>query len=267
MTLRIVSYGGGVQSTALLVLAAQSVIDFPVFLFSNVGDDSEHPDTITYVRSVAMPYAAEHGIEMHELHRVMRGGTRRTLLQDLSRDSRTINIPVRMANGAPGRRACTADYKIKVVSKWLKAHGATEDDPAVVAIGFSTDEIERSTNRIDIPTERVAYPLLDLGINRGECETIIRRAGLPVPPKSACWFCPFHRPSTWAEMRRDEPELFWRSVELERLLNRRRDMLGKDHVYFTRFGRPLDEAIAEAQPSLFSDHGGVETCDSGSCFT
>lgn len=44
--IRSVSYGGGVQSTALLVLAAQRRIDYPLFLFANVGDDSENPATV-----------------------------------------------------------------------------------------------------------------------------------------------------------------------------------------------------------------------------
>jgi len=48
MSLRAISYGGGVQSTALVVLAAQGVIDFPLALFANVGEDAE-PDTIRYV--------------------------------------------------------------------------------------------------------------------------------------------------------------------------------------------------------------------------
>lgn len=52
MSLRTISYGGGVQSTALVVLAAQGVIDYPVALFSNVGDDSEYPATIDYVRNI-----------------------------------------------------------------------------------------------------------------------------------------------------------------------------------------------------------------------
>jgi hypothetical protein len=46
MALRFFSYGGGVQSTAALVLAAQGKIDYPVFLFANVGDDSEHPGPV-----------------------------------------------------------------------------------------------------------------------------------------------------------------------------------------------------------------------------
>ena len=42
MALKSISYGGGVQSTALLVLAATYDIDYPLFLFANVGERSEH---------------------------------------------------------------------------------------------------------------------------------------------------------------------------------------------------------------------------------
>lgn len=270
MTLRTISYGGGVQSTALVVLAALGEIDYRIALFSNVGDDSEHPATVTYVRDVATPWAAAHGVEIHELHRTRRDGTTETLYGRLTREgSRSLPIPVRMSNGAPGRRSCTAEFKIRVIAKWLKAHGATADDPATVAVGISTDEIHRLNNRRAEPHEIPSYPLIDLGLSRGDCAQIIRDAGLPVPPKSACYFCPFHRPAMWAEMRRDEPDLFWRSVELERSLNRRRDVLGKDHVYFTRYAKPLDEAIPEAQPALFDVNAadGPEECDSGHCFT
>lgn len=269
MTLRTFSSGGGVQSTAALVLSAQGRIDFPVHLFANVGDDSEHPATLSYVREVAMPYAAAHGIEFHELRRVWRDGSERTLLQSLERPSRTIDIPVRMANGAPGRRQCSKAFKSQVVARWTKRAGATPEKPAAVGIGFSTDEIDRVGVAPRAAWETATYPLLDLGLSRTDCHRVIADAGLPTPPKSSCWFCPMHRPAKWAEMRRDEPELFWRSVELERLLNERRDTLGKDHVYFTRFARPLDEAIGEAQPALFDASAGEwdgETCDEGVCF-
>lgn len=56
--LRSFSFGGGWQSTAALVLAARGVIDFRTFLFANVGDDSENPETIEYVHQHAMPFAA-----------------------------------------------------------------------------------------------------------------------------------------------------------------------------------------------------------------
>jgi PP-loop superfamily ATP-utilizing enzyme len=269
--LQVISYGGGVQSTAMLVLAAQKIIDYPIALFSNVGDDSEHPATLDYVRNIATPWAAEHGIEVHELQRIKRDGTVETLWGRLTKEgSRSVGIPVRMSNGAPGNRSCTVDFKIKVVGKWLKQHGANPKNRARVAIGISTDEIQRMSDRFREPYQIIDYPLIDLLISRSRCEQIIADAGLPVPPKSSCFFCPYHRPQTWREMRRDEPELFQKSVELERHLNTRRDAIGKDHVWFTGFNRPLDEAIGEAQTPLdlwAEENDGPDTCDSGHCFT
>ena len=275
VTLRTISYGGGVQSTALLVLAAQGrlddIIGGPVdaALFSNVGDDSEHPATLEYVRNVATPWASKHGITVHELRRIKRDGSEETLMGRLTKPgSRSLPIPVRMDNGAPGSRSCTADFKIKVIGKWLKANGATADDPATVCIGISTDEVTRVSNKRAMSYERPIYPLIDLGLDRSACQVLIADAGLPVPPKSSCFFCPFHRPQMWAEMRRDEPELFWASAELEATLIARRKVRGKDPVYLTRFAKPLAEAIPEAQDMLpgFEMPGG-EGCDSGYCWT
>lgn len=263
--LRVVSYGGGVQSTALLVLAAQGYIDHNVFLFANVGDDSEDPETLRYVREVAFDYAGQHGIQIEELHRIPTRGRSKgeieTLYGRLMReDSRSLPIPVRMPDtGAPGTRSCTADYKIKVVGRWLREHGASADHPARVAIGISTDEWQRASDRKVEPYELVEYPLLRLewkgraGLSRLDCEAVIRSAGLPVPPKSSCYFCPFHRPAVFAEMARDRPDLFAKACHLEDTLNARRDALGKDHVYLTRFGKPLRLAVATAQDPLFHD--------------
>jgi PP-loop superfamily ATP-utilizing enzyme len=309
--LRAVSYGGGVQSTALLVLAAANRIDFPTFLMANVGDDSEHPATLAYVRNIAAPYAAEHGIKLHLLDRVKRDGTKETLHgrlvdprpcprcersgavfysdtddqddglpPDLTEpvtcprcsgagevESRSLPIPVRMDNGAPGTRSCTSDFKIRVTGKWLREHGASKDNPATVAIGISVDEIHRANNRRVEAHEQIVYPLLDLRLRRDDCMRIIRDAGLPVPPKSACYFCPFHKPSTWADMRRNEPDLFERAADLEDLLNERRDALGKDHVYLTRFAKPLRDAIATPDHMVLFDSDDNGTCDSGWCMT
>jgi hypothetical protein len=265
------SFGGGVQSVAALVLAATSRIPYRTFLFANVGDDSENPATLDYLERHARPYAAAHGLELIELHRTRRDGTRETLYGRLTKEgSRSLPIPVRMSNGAPGTRSCTADFKIRVVGKWLKQHGASAENPATVGVGISLDEIERANTRRQEPYERVQYPLLELGLRRADCHRVITAAGLPVPPKSACWFCPYHRPTTWADMRRDEPELFDRACQLETLLIERRAALGKDPVYLTRYGRPLARAIPGGQLTLFDafdPHGEDALCDSGRCFT
>ncbi|MFF0850142.1 phosphoadenosine phosphosulfate reductase [Streptomyces sp. NPDC003280] len=262
------SFGGGVQSTAALVLAAAGELDYRTFLMANVGDDSEHPGTLRYLRQYAIPYAEAHGLELVVLDRVMkRSGEVRTLYQDLTRPgSRSLKIPVRMSNGAPGTRSCTASFKIQVIADELKRRGATKEAPATVGIGISLDEIDRANKRRCEPHEQIEYPLLERGIRRIDCARIIRTAGLPVPPKSSCWFCPFHRPETWHDMRRSEPELFERACQLEELLNRRRDELGKDHVYLTRFARPLRAAIPDGVDTLPFDEWG-SGCDSGWCMT
>jgi len=78
--LRVISYGGGVQSTALIVLAAQGRLDETMggpaqdAIFANVGEDSEHPDTLRFVEEVMTPWAGERGITIHTVRKGLRGG-------------------------------------------------------------------------------------------------------------------------------------------------------------------------------------------------
>lgn len=269
---RAFSYGGGQQSVAALVLAATGRIDFRTFLFANVGDDSEQPETLRYAEEYAKPYAAKHGLELVELHRTGQRGARRgetrTLLADLERpDSKSIGIPVHLDGGGPGTRQCTERFKIKVIADELARRGATGDNPATVGIGISLDEIHRANNRKAIVHETVVYPLLELGLRRTDCQRIILDAGLPIPPKSACWFCPMKRPSEWHELRRTQPVLFERACRLEDQLVERRARLGKDPAYLTGLGRPLRVAIPDGVDLLPLADEGDGACDTGWCMT
>lgn len=277
--IRAISYGGGVQSTALIVLATQGIIEYDFALFSNVGEKAEHPDTLTYVRNVMTPWINERNQpQLVELSKCWQRGDKKGQSVDLwdeivRRDKRSIPIPIRMQDtGAPGNRLCTIDYKIRVVSRWLKGQGATANNPATVAIGISTDEFQRANRRTINPAEQVTYPLLDLGLSRQDCMKIIADIGLPVPPKSSCFFCPFHKPQYFSELRRDRPDLFEKAAQLEAAINQKRADMGKDDVYLTRFGTPLHSAVPEAQETLFENEAwssmdGDGTCDDGYCFT
>lgn len=252
--IRAMSFGGGVQSTAMLVLAAQGRIDYPTALFCNVGADSENPATLKYIEEYSKPYADTHGIEFLELQKKLRDGTPETVMSRIRDGERSIGIPVRMSNGAPGNRQCTADFKIRVVAKEIKRRGATPENPATVALGISRDEFHRMRTSSGIPYQNNAYPLIDLNMSRQDCMNVITSAGLPVPPKSSCFFCPFHTKAAWREMARNEPDLFIRSVELERFINERRERLGKDRVWMSSALRPLDEAFSDdGQLSMFED--------------
>lgn len=298
--IRSFSFGGGWQSTAALVLAARGELDYRTFLMANVGDDSENPATLRYVADHAAPFAAAHGLELLVLDRIMvRSGEHRTLYSEITRPgSRAQKIPVRLSNGKPGSRSCTVDYKIRVVGQELKRRGATAGRPcrvhrrtsseritcdaavpqadclnclqpnvATVGIGITLDEIGRANTRTKLPYERIEYPLLERGIRRADCARIIRDAGLPLPPKSSCWFCPFHSLAAWHEMRRTEPELFERSCQLEELLNARQAAAGKKPVYLTDELRPLREAVPDGVDLLPLADDDDPGCDSGWCMT
>jgi hypothetical protein len=267
--LRVFSNGGGVQSTAALVLSAQGRIDFPVHLFCNVGDDSEHPATLRYVREVATPYAAANGIALHELRRIKRDGTVETLLGRITKPGyRGINIPMRLAgSGKPGIRSCTHDFKIRVICRWLRQRGASPENPAISGLGISVDEFQRARTDSGIPYQRLDYPLLVLRLTRQDCRNIIERAGLPIPPKSSCWFCPYHRLAVWQQMRHDEPGLFWKSVELERQLSDRHESIGKGAAYMTDKLVPLDRATSPHRQLPMFPGEREDACESGYCMT
>lgn len=260
--LKVFSFGGGVQSVAALVLAARGDIDYRLFLFSNVGADSENPKTLEYFKKYARPYAYKHGLFLHELRRQTQQGREETLLQWLTKpESKTIGIPVRMANGAPGNRSCTAMFKIRVIAKWLREHGATPEEPSVVGLGISLDEFQRMRNSSGYAYYTNAYPLIDLRMTREDCVNLIKNAGLPIPPKSSCWFCPFHKLSEWQEMRENHPQIYAKAVALEQEFAKKRQRLGKDAVFLTSKGKFLPDVIGTADNEIDDI-----TCDTGHCF-
>lgn len=268
--LRVFSFGGGVQSTAALVLAARGEIDCRTFFYANVGDDAE-PDTLAYIAAHAKPFAESAGFELTELRKKLRGGTPDTLTERINRVKSTVPIPMRMdRNGAVGNRTCTAEFKIRVVYNELRRRGATRAQPAVVLLGISLDEYQRMKTPYDkrVPAQRREYPLIALQLDKQDCLNIIASAGLPEPPKSACYWCPFHSIEQWRRLKRAHPDRFAASVALEAQMQDRRTALGLDPVWMTDRGvrdrLTLDKVIGD-DGQLTIDEGAA--CDEGYCFT
>lgn len=263
--MKVFSSGGGIQSTAALVLAARGDIDFPIFVFANTGDDSENPQTLDYVRNVAMPFAGDHDIEFVEVQKRRLGKHEKQTLRDLIFSKvRTVPIPVRMPGGALGNRQCTIEFKIRVIDKWIAENGG-RGGKVVVGLGISTDEIHRARSR---GIERVrgfeketVYPLIELHINRNKCHQIIKESGLPIPAKSACYFCPFHSTTDWIHLRNVRPDLFDEAIKIENQLNHKRQIMGKDKVWLHPALRPLDQAVG-----IQMSFDNLENCESGYCF-
>ena len=253
--MRVFSSGGGVQSTAVLVLAAQGIIEYDAFVWANVGDDSEMPDSLKYIREVAMPYAKRHGINYVETQK-RRGGRheKQTLYKEIYRRERNIPIPVWMETGAPGNRGCTINFKIRVVDKWISENGG-RGHAVTLGLGISVDEIRRARPRepekVHGFTKLLEYPLIDMGISRSQCFAIVASAGLPTPPRSACWFCPYKTPTGWIRLKREYPDLFQKAVDLEKHIQEKRLAMGRDIVWLHSSLRPLEVTVGD-QYMMFS---------------
>ncbi len=60
------------------------------------------------------------------------------------------------------------------------------------------------------------YPLMEWGYDRERCKKVIASAGLPIPIKSACWFCPASKKHEIAWLQEHHPELLERALRIER---------------------------------------------------
>lgn len=118
-----------------------------------------------------------------------------------------------------------------------------------------------------MPRQRREYPLIGLGLNRQDCERVITDAGLPLPGRSACWFCPYHSGEEWRRLQRDHPDLFERACQLEEMMQDRRQRLGKDRVWMTDQGakeRATLRVLHAHDQLTFATEG---SCDGGYCMT
>ena len=245
---RLFSFGGGVQSTAALVLAAQGRIDYSLFVFANVGDDSEDPATLRYISTTAWPFAKKHNLELHE---IAKGG--RTLMQQIEQGP---DIPI-PAWPMKFPRSCTTNWKIRPLIRYAKKVGAN-----VMGLGISTDEFMRAKDSRD-PAIRYEFPLIELGLSRRDCLEVIASAGLPEPPRSACFFCPYNSQARWQSLKRDRPHLFATAVHIEELLTAKSKARGYGRATLRASGVPLEVMGDQA---TFGDLIDGE-CDSGYCWT
>ncbi len=82
-------------------------------------------------------------------------------------------------------------------------------------IGISVDEVHRMkpSKRANVKS---CWPLVDARISRHDCLEWMKKNGYPVPPRSACIYCPFHSDNVWRQLRDEEPDEFRNAVEFEK---------------------------------------------------
>jgi len=129
------------------------------------------------------------------------------------------------------KRQCTREYKVQPLTRYL--YDRYPGDCIRLMLGISVDECHRMRDSSAARIEHV-YPLVDRRLTRWQCRDIIERAGLAVPWKSSCWFCPFRTVvSQWVLVQR-YPDLAGMARVLEDRINADRRIRGKDEIVVLR---------------------------------
>lgn len=136
----------------------------------------------------------------------------------------------------PGfKRWCTVQFKVVPLTRYYQK-------PCFEMVGFSTDETHRAVLRCKDGIER-RYPLIEREISRSGCIELIKAHGLPVPPKSGCFFYPYQQREQWKKLRRNHPDLWCKARQLEKNTGRN---LPLSNI-------PLEKMVIEKNQFLFSE--------------
>ena len=246
---QVLSHGGGVQTRALVRLILESTIARPdLIVFSDTGDE---PQAIYDGLARDRSDCKAAGIPFY----IVSEGRR---LGDAMLEGPGVYAPVfttsdKQPEGRYPFKSCTDRFKITPIVKHLKLLGLTE---WTTWLGFTTDEIERvKPSKISCATN--IYPLIEMNMNRGDCEAVLNRYGLPIV-KSSCTFCPNRSRAMW-RMVAEQPVEFARVVAIDEAIRHREPGC---ETFLHRARKPISECIDLTQPSLFGD-----SCDSGYCGT
>jgi len=215
----VISYGGGVQSTALVVLAMQRGWSIDEIVHVDLLD-AESPATREYVAYFAGWLQTAYGRGITILQRDLYG--------DMLANPAFTPAPWRARDGSfMLRRQCTRQYKVEPIRRYLYDKYARER--IALMLGISVDEFHRMRDSGSKRIENV-YPLVDERLTRNDCRAILERAGLTIPPKSSCWFCPYRSARSQAELLKQFTALREMAEELERRINEERRKRGKDEI-------------------------------------
>lgn len=233
--IQIVSYGGGVNTIAMLVLLKRRGIVPHAIVMSDPGH--EWPETYEYRDRVMQPWLLQVGFPKVVV--VTREGEARyrprarwkgTLGEACIRNQ---ELPA----AAYGMKGCSIKHKQDPMKWWCERQDWIQREWAAgrrvtKLIGYDIDEPKRvmkhrqfvkgqPVDTFSLPEENEryipSYPVFDAGMDREACEALIASEGLPPVGKSACRWCPFNTFEEWKKLRDQHPEDFAYAVNISRL--------------------------------------------------
>lgn len=209
------AYGGGVDSTAMLIEMVRRGERVDHALFADVG--AEKPQTYEFIE-LFRDWLAEHGIPLTTVRYQPKHFKDYSPYQGLYENCLTNST---LPSIAFGWHSCSQKWKIAAQDSWTKEWQPAIDSWAAgkkvtKLIGYDAgpQDSRRYAHREGHVSEKYdyRYPLREFAIDREGCLEIIEKAGLPKPMKSACFFCSASKVNEISDL---EPVLLRRIVLME----------------------------------------------------
>jgi len=207
MVLDVLSMGGGVQSTAILVLVAQNKLPKPdLVVFCDTG--SELPQTLTHIKDRLIPLAESLDIPFNIVRYTNKKGASEPLYKHYM--DRSL-IP------APISGQCTRLFKIIPFKRHIRSIVGRKNKKILARawLGITTDESHRA-NTSGVGWYENHFPLLDLELSRDNCINILEEYGWGDTVKSGCFHCHYQSAKQWQALKRKHPDLFKISLDMEK---------------------------------------------------
>jgi len=246
--LQVLSFGGGVQSTAMVLMVLEGTLPIPDLII--------HSDT-----GAEMPYTYEITNKIKSLCDANKipfviVKSKKGKIDDyyLSKNS----VPV------VGFRSCTDNFKIRPQRQYIREIVGSKNGVklADVWLGITTDEAHRNYES-NVKWVSNKFPFLELNLSRTDCIKINEKYNFYVK-KSGCYMCPYGGKKWFIHLYRNYPDLFEKAKILE---SNYQDKYGKKHGLVVG----INDLNNLRFHNLFSFGGEILTddeskCDSGGCF-
>tara|TARA_Y100000310_G_C20612724_1_gene778880 strand:- start:1069 stop:1536 length:468 start_codon:yes stop_codon:yes gene_type:complete len=128
------------------------------------------------------------------------------------------------------------EYKSKPIKEYRKTISEDWLKDTILILGISAEEKKRAKF---LGYDHTYYPLIEQDIDREGCFDLCKKARLPTPRKSGCYFCPFQRKAQWIELFTDHIELFKQVENIEDIAREKY----KDKAYYFCRDLPIREQI------------------------
>ena len=282
----ILSFGAGVQSTTILLMACHGDIKKPDHII--FADTGWEPLEVYNHLDFCIEIAKKNNMKIEI---VSNGNLKKDILFGKENGKRFASIPFFTLNSIPitseknekdenqfelfdfeyeekeifkgyeykkgmVRRQCTNEYKIRPIRKACRnfvglKHGERAKNINInLLMGISTDEIQRvKPSREKYITNK--YPLIEKNFSRSDCFKYLVSKGHKIPPKSSCIGCPFRDDKTWSEMKKNDKNSWDDAIEVDEAIRNLPTFKGK--AYLHKSCKPLIEVNFEDNQMEIND--------------